>query len=690
MSLDYRKTLFRDHISRILEQRENLDILAVEEILRNIEACNCVDANGVRVDRWHPDVIAAVNYREFFYRDMPDERIYIPLRVSPAGNLHLTDSLTFNRYHAEYVERASAYRARHQDSEGTKIPFPPPQDEEFDSYPDLSVLIYELNRRWQEAPNTEQRGILLLSQSGAGKTSACWKAFYDCLYDITGDRVSFPMLSGFLPSWLSLDVVSEDVDPVEMVLDQIAITATGSTSKRLRNKISRYLKTGPPLLMFADLNPVSEKRQLPLAHAFSGFQKEFGKFGHRLVITYRSNQADSAPMKVLKDPNSSFGIYDLLPVETDQAKSYLANKHRFELELSNKNSLGGLGISFVENDIDLVLKVFDSLSNNFTRMGISSNESLISTPLLMHFVSILPVGTLHEGSTLYDLYQLVIDRHFEREMNSRTTIFSRSDFSDHAIKTETLILMTRVALAIQARGADVTRLPAEQLMPLFTCPTTDPLTGMTPDWRPDDDYWSKSPIYEKAYVSKVIDNDGLSWPQLMKMSLLKQTENEVSFIHDSLIYYFCGAISLVEHQRPSQAADCDSEWCQKVGERINPETELWIKPGPFIAHRLHTIDLHLAASRRHRGNKARKDILLAELVRAGRTEEWFDLLNLFTACLAEIDELYETIAQALHAHPGYLRKEPTDLPAEIARYLLSLPERSDRLQNFLDFLLGQK
>ncbi|MEZ6044236.1 MAG: hypothetical protein R3C11_01350 [Planctomycetaceae bacterium] len=253
--------------------------MAVEEILRNIEACNCVDANGVRVDRWHPDVIAAVNYREFFYRDMPDERLYIPLRVKPFKFWHRTDSMYFQ--FAEN-ERRKQHEAACVDASKRNLPPPAPltyrSNKELESYSSLSELLFALHWRWSEDPQAESRGVLLLSQSGAGKTAACWKAFYDCLFAAGANAVngtsSQPDLRQYLPCWLSLNYVPKSGTQKQAMLELLARTAgILKPTDQIYSRIERYLRTGPPLLLFADLNAAPADARQQFATLFAQFRK---------------------------------------------------------------------------------------------------------------------------------------------------------------------------------------------------------------------------------------------------------------------------------------------------------------------------------------------------------------------------------------------------------------------------------
>ncbi|MEZ6044237.1 MAG: hypothetical protein R3C11_01355 [Planctomycetaceae bacterium] len=390
-------------------------------------------------------------------------------------------------------------------------------------------------------------------------------------------------------------------------------------------------------------------------------------------------------MRELKSGN--FGVYDLFSLDVAQATAYLTNKHHFERQLEE----GGLhqhGVTFTEGDVGDVIALFENLSRNFAGVGTTDRESLISTPLLMHFVSILPPGTLTSDSTLYDLYNAVINQHLDREINSRSHTRSGISTPNEELRQLALVAMTRIALAIQSQGADATRLPPKLLSPLLTSPRNDPQTGQTPGWWPADTFCHSSPVHTQFFPTSSQNCGSVSWDKVISFSLLKQTDEGVSFNHDSLIYFFCGAVALVEYEVPGRTSRCGDDWCQHVIARFKERTDIWVKPAPFLAHRLQTIDV--LVSKHSPNSTSIKSELLLQLVRHGRTEDWFDLLNLYSSSLKNGDELFAIIWRAMHNHPGYLRQYPDDLPAEIARYLLSLPERSDRLQNFLDHLLRQK
>lgn len=68
--MNYRQSFLRKHIAQQLAKRHGLEVLAVEELLSQIDAMIAKrpghdrhDADGQRIDRDHPLVSKFVNYR---------------------------------------------------------------------------------------------------------------------------------------------------------------------------------------------------------------------------------------------------------------------------------------------------------------------------------------------------------------------------------------------------------------------------------------------------------------------------------------------------------------------------------------------------------------------------------------------------------------------------------------------------
>ncbi|MEQ8637459.1 NACHT domain-containing protein [Gimesia maris] len=559
----------------------------------------------------------------------------------------------------------------------------------------MSELLAAMHKEWQQDHYADQRGVLLISQSGGGKTTSCWKAFYDCLFSTPDDGSqagkSRPVLNKFTPCWLSLDQSFEaegkSTDVFQFLLNE---TEKPADPKEYQHVLIRYLEQGPPLLIFADLNRVSPDRQDILAQAFKDFQSKYGRYGHRIVVTFRSTDADSSAMQALKSKN--FGVYELVPLDMDEAKGYLFNLRLFEQELE-KNILQQWGIRFTHRNVDEEQQLFEELAKKYLGRNLARQESIISTPLLMHFFSILPPGALDADTTLYQLYSAVIDQHFNREYTSYSSELSKTGLneklSEEAVREQLMIAMTRIALAIQSQGPDATHLRRERLRFLLSHP--DQNAGTNPAWWSEDSYWNNSRIMTMQFnrehdPREQLHQGRMQIESILKFSLLRQNGKDVGFLHDSMLYYFCGAVALVEPDIPTLVNPIDELWCQRVVRRIDEQPTTWIYPAPFLASRLETMDRADNQLRNAIDPYQRLHLLLLHLIRYADSRAWLELLIRFTQHQREDDQLMKMIAWGLTASPGFLKKYPEQIPAELHRHLTLLQDKTENIDQFLQAL----
>ena len=191
-------------------------------------------------------------------------------------------------------------------------------------YSDFSKLIATL--RDEFFANEHGYGLLLSSRSGAGKTVACWKAFYDCVLrewaihppdkDEEGSEsppvADVPKLNGFMPCWLRsanvTDILNNStikkyfgnkIDKLVYLSDCLRFeppawrqTRSGD-SQQIEEAIAQViwrLKYGPnQLLFFVDLNHYELELRQRIAKSLQKFQREH-RDRHCCVVTYRAGK----------------------------------------------------------------------------------------------------------------------------------------------------------------------------------------------------------------------------------------------------------------------------------------------------------------------------------------------------------------------------------------------------------------
>src|SRR5206468_278645 len=97
-----------------------------------------------------------------------------------------------------------------------------------------------------------------------------------------------PRLAGLLPCWLRVPTRLPSGDLPEGLL----LKAAGLQGGARPAAVLDWLKYGPPLLVFCDLNAVPEPNRQPVAEALHHMQGELqsklGRHDHRCVVAYRS------------------------------------------------------------------------------------------------------------------------------------------------------------------------------------------------------------------------------------------------------------------------------------------------------------------------------------------------------------------------------------------------------------------
>ena len=418
---DFRQTFLRKHLAH--ELTRTAEVLALEE-LNKIE--------GTR----------HLTLRDFFYGGLPeDAMLYIPVRVLPLGD-DLRD------LPALYFKKRSPY--------GLRPTF------------DLSYALAAL--RHFDIPG----GIYLRSRSGAGKTVAGLAAMCDCFYgtEVADTPSATPRLGGFLPcrlrtgsvfkgvrdrfarfksdgkrqDWLHQQVAAVGSELIERML----LATAGLAGKGQSRLLPGWMNAGPPLLIFVDLNAFGEVERRLTAAALVKFQEESASAGagHRVVVTYRSATLDSVHAALagcrLLHP------FDLEPLPPGQAAEYLRTYRRLAARRA------GTAVS------DAALDQEAAALRQFIDDHVTGEESLVSTPLLMHLVTLIPGAELREGKvrTLSDLYDRVVHRFFVQDFLKTIPDETPQRFKDQTTgdpESYFVTAMCRVALAILASG-ETTRL----------------------------------------------------------------------------------------------------------------------------------------------------------------------------------------------------------------------------------------
>jgi hypothetical protein len=200
-TVEPRQTFLGEQVAGQLRRHD--DVLAVFELLASAKA------QGARPNEDDEQWLV----REFFQRDLPDQRCYLPLSIK--GAIGKFASLTALLKHLA----------------------------------DLEVI--HLNAG---------KGVLLQSPTGTGKTLASLKAFRDCLsVDIaSGEK---PPLAGYLPVWLPVEAeypeegTDEEEKAAKRLFFQLLLCAAGLTiGPAALAHVPGWVKYGPPLLIFVDLN----------------------------------------------------------------------------------------------------------------------------------------------------------------------------------------------------------------------------------------------------------------------------------------------------------------------------------------------------------------------------------------------------------------------------------------------------
>jgi hypothetical protein len=525
----FRQTFLRGHVGRELTSTQ--DVLAVKFLAEDLER---------GLGQPLTEVERSLLLDDFFAREEPDRHLYFPLALLP----HVGDKPILPRDH-------------------------------------LTSLSDYLTRPPLGAP-----GVLLAARSGAGKTVAGIKAFRDCLA-WSRDR-NKPLLAGHVPVRLTVSGKAAET-PTLSEFRSLAVTNLDEARKRARQvdspvlveellrkaanlnvnapavgeidkPLRQWLKYSPHLLLFIDLNAAdNDIIRLALARSLRCFQETYASLGHRCIVTYRSTEAQDDATSALRE-RDQFRTFDLAPIDAANAVKYLQHLRLFESDVYRHFHL-----SPPQRDVPRECRTLE----DFVQRYAANRESLISTPLIMELVALLPAGDVEAINSLADLYHRVT-----------MALLDHQGLKSEDDQNSAITAMVRLALAIVARGPKETRLPNQKsLLDLLEIPEYG-ARGEHP-WHPQGAFWLGPPKRLCPYYSCKIEDAKRN----RERALFAIRDESVGFLHDSFVYYFA-AYALRYHdgpERPSAEVGIDSGvWPREAAARILRHLVSWEQPLEFL------------------------------------------------------------------------------------------------------------
>jgi len=611
-----RRTFLRRHISAQLAQ--TADVLAVDGIRRRVEPL-LPEGDG-EVRRRLASVLRLDHFFERHHRTLPpDAQVYFPLPVRPT------------------------------DGPGSGAA-------------DLTALLRQLDAA------RDRGGVVLTTRSGAGKTVAARKAFFDCVFPAAGSPR--PPLADFLPCWFDLaDPLDEgtvleqrrreyqqgdDVAALQrrttddsVVLEFLRHTSGWRTAdlRQDLNRVRAWLRFGPKLLLFADLNAADAATRAVAARALAHFQYQRGEAGHRVVVAYRTTQPNDATIR-----GPEFREYTLATIPRPQALVYLRNVRDFEravyARLREELPAYGGRLTAPDRDIDAEVAKLAELIDRYDRPAGRAEESVVCTPLLMHLMSQLEPGAAGQVRSLTDLYDRVVDQHllYDEEHYGPSRIAALpQDLCGEDGRARRKTAMTRVALMMHARRSD--RLLVSEVTEAWHRPTTGApgLIGASDEpWQwPDapDFCWTASAYW--AVDFKPPENG-----PLMQYGFLRRDGETVRFLHDSFIDYFLGGMALA---RPHNAEarpwkqGIRPAWFSAVTTVMHARPERFRNAALFLAGALNPLQLRE---------------LLLHMIPAEPKDGWPAVVGgLLRGRPLEVDAVLDTLARTLRIPTIHVRPE---------------------------------
>ncbi|WP_145188400.1 hypothetical protein [Gimesia chilikensis] len=528
----------------------------------------------------------------------------------------------------------------------------------------------------------DPRAIVLVSTTGSGKTVAARKAFLDCTM---APRSLQPLLANYVPCWAKLPgtIINNHIEQYGeqhenclhlLLLQGLASIACSNTEQDLPlSLIVRELKLGPPVLIFLDLNAYSSSHQQLVAKAIIQFQKVFGCFGHRCVVSYRdgtskSETPDKLPDKLKDDRGEHIGLYSIKHATSFEAESYFENFHKFRAELSDH--IPGWSEPPLTSEQNKQTAAFRELLDRYLE-GNTSAE-LVSTPLFMHLATVLPDSDWSKVHTLADLYGILIDKaHLNVTSNHEPEAYEKSSlgkdrgkFGKH-LKN---VICTRFALHTLS-NASTTQSPYDDLDCLLDSPDFNPLTKRTPQWFNVDRLWQQSGIYSNTQDWPAEQHPGTVPPEeAIQYTLLMRDGDQVRFPHDSMLYYFAGVVALIEYQLPRSVSRLTQSWIQATARRLALNPSVWRLPAAFLAMKLFSMDVESGIDDPEQWFSLQ--VFVELMVQAIETKEPLAMVRLLESYVGAISHFpgYRKIQAILYEFGSDIRKQPAHLIPLVLSY----------------------
>ncbi|MEQ8637465.1 MAG: hypothetical protein RIC33_21615 [Gimesia maris] len=453
-------------------------------------------------------------------------------------------------------------------------------------YKELSELLSDLDQQGIS------QGIILVGDSGGGKTTALLKAMNDCLFAREHEEV--PLLNGFLPCRLQCDL--EELQPDD-VLEQLLLYSARLPYDNYDyiKRVKKYLERGPKLLLLCDLNAVPLKNRNQVVEALRNIQsrvsqKHADSFPHhRVVIAYRSTRLDDGLLIDLTEGNNPlFQTYELETLNARQACGYIENLRRVESIVYEHCSLAP-----PVRDVNSESQKLNDFTNRFT----SNGETLVSLPLLMHFVSVLSGAELSKVQTIADLYDYVVNRMLDYNRHLYATKMP-AILKGRSGNTIIRALMTRIALAILGQGENEVKINVQKCRRLLSRP--EQYTTFEPLWplsdSPYEDLWdvenclyyrNVDPLPESRMTTQ--EQDGI-----LEFTLLRCENMSIGFLHDSFIYFFAGYQALWDWgaSEIESGPFYNKKWYEITAYRLSSYPKLWTQPVYFLAGKVSSDGFH--------------------------------------------------------------------------------------------------
>lgn len=410
-------------------------------------------------------------------------------------------------------------------------------------YSDLTALIETLDR------DHEPHSVLLIARSGAGKTVAARKAFCDCVVAPPGR--DHPILADYLPCWIHFDGIGTR-DPEGRVypdlIERLILRACGLNAEDARQTQMtvpglRCWLNHPrlKLLLFLDLNAWNLTAREDIANDLCRFLATYNTIGHRAVVTYRSSPAEQTPLHVLR-VNRQFKQYDLKAVSLDRVRRYIRDIKKFEKALGAP----------IANPLPRLADVEARLINQLTDLFTDAGESILSTPVFLHYASIMDP----RGKTLSDLYEHVLKWYLNRDRSfcatcgqldadsGKTNAIRIRDLLERPGKIEEAMTMIAVFLAERPDVKSIDRV----------------------------DFFEELTAKQPQFTEEAAQ-------MLQEFSLMQMddTPQRLRFLHDSLIYFF-SARSLYGRARDLPS----SRWAQFAVSKLQAWNRIADKVAEFL------------------------------------------------------------------------------------------------------------